>query len=46
MKSLAISAQYGLARYVANQAYYSLVGCDYEWELIPLALDQQVSAVV
>ena len=46
MKSLAISAQYGLARYVAHQAYYSLVGRDYEWELMPLALDQQVSAVV
>ena len=46
MKSLAISEKYGLARYVAHQAYYSLIGRDYEWELMPLALDQQVSAVV
>ena len=36
MKSLAISKEYGLARYVAHQAYYSLVGRDYEWELMPL----------
>ncbi len=46
MKSLAYSERHGLARYVAHQAYYSLVGRDYEWELMPLALDQKVSAVV
>jgi aryl-alcohol dehydrogenase-like predicted oxidoreductase len=46
MKSLAVSEKYGLARYVAHQAYYSLVGRDYEWELMPLALDQKVAAVV
>lgn len=46
MKSLAISEKYGLTRYVAHQAYYSLVGRDYEWELMPLALDQKVGAVV
>jgi aryl-alcohol dehydrogenase-like predicted oxidoreductase len=46
MKSLAISEQHGLARYVAHQAYYSLVGRDYEWELMPLALDQRVGTVV
>jgi aryl-alcohol dehydrogenase-like predicted oxidoreductase len=46
MKSLAVSERYGLARYVAHQAYYSLIGRDYEWELMPLALDQKVSAVV
>ena len=46
MKSLAISDRYGLARYVAHQAYYSLVGRDYEWELMPVGLDQKVSAVV
>ena len=37
MKSLAVSEKYGCARYVAHQAYYSLVGRDYEWELMPLA---------
>src|ERR1700732_2895800 len=46
MKSLAVSEKYGLARYVAHQAYYSLIGRDYEWELMPLALDQKVGAVV
>lgn len=46
MKSLAISEKYGLSRYVAHQAYYSLIGRDYEWELMPLALDQGVGAVV
>ncbi|MBC8065785.1 MAG: aldo/keto reductase [Chlorobia bacterium] len=46
MKSLAISEKYNLPRYVAHQAYYSLVGRDYEWELMPLAIDQGVGAVV
>jgi aryl-alcohol dehydrogenase-like predicted oxidoreductase len=46
MKSLAASDRHGWARYVAHQAYYSLVGRDYEWELMPLALDQRVGAVV
>jgi aryl-alcohol dehydrogenase-like predicted oxidoreductase len=46
MKSLAIADRYGYSRYVAHQAYYSLVGRDYEWELMPLALDQKVGAVV
>jgi aryl-alcohol dehydrogenase-like predicted oxidoreductase len=46
MKSLAISEKYGLQRYIAHQAYYSLVGREYEWELMPLALDQKVGTVV
>ena len=46
MKSLAVSDKYGLVRHVAHQAYYSLVGRDYEWELMPLGLDQGVGAVV
>jgi aryl-alcohol dehydrogenase-like predicted oxidoreductase len=46
MKSLAISEKYGLPRYVAHQAYYSLVGRDYEWELMPLGVSEGVSAVV
>ena len=45
MKSLAVSKEYGLARYVAHQAYYSLVGRDYEWELMPLAIDHGVGCV-
>ena len=46
MKSLAVSDRYGLPRYVAHQAYYSLIGRDYEHELMPLGLDQGVGAVV
>ena len=46
MKSLAAAERLGLQRYVAHQAYYSLVGRDYEWELMPLGLDQGVGALV
>ena len=46
MKSLAAADRHGRARYVAHQVYYSLVGRDYEWELMPLGLDQGVGAVV
>ncbi len=46
MKSLAISEKYGWARYVAHQAYYSLLGRDFEWELMPLGLDQRVATIV
>lgn len=46
MKSLAISERYGWARYVAHQAYYSLIGREYEWELMPLAIDQKVATMV
>ncbi len=45
-KSLAVSEKYGWSRYVAHQAYYSLIGREYEWELMPLGLDQKVGAVV
>lgn len=46
MKSLAAADRLGLPRYVANQTYYSLIGRDYEWELMPLGLDQGVGAIV
>lgn len=46
MKSLALADRHGWSRYVAHQAYYSLIGRDYEWELMPLAADQGVGAVV
>src|SRR5215471_16846603 len=45
MKSLAISDRYGWPPYVAHQAYYSLVAREYEWELMPLAIDQGVGTV-
>ena len=46
MKSLSAADRYGWARYVGHQVYYSLVGREYEWELMPLALDQGVGALV
>lgn len=46
MKSLAAADRHGWTRYVAHQAYYSLVGRDYEWELMPLGRDQGVGALV
>ncbi|WP_315834706.1 aldo/keto reductase [Bradyrhizobium prioriisuperbiae] len=46
MKSLAIADRHGYPRYVAHQVYYSLLGRDYEWELMPLGLDQNVGALV
>lgn len=46
MKSLSAADRHGYSRYVANQAYYSLIGRDYEWELMPLGLDQGIGAMV
>ncbi len=46
MKALNVADKYGFPRYVANQTYYSLVGRDYEWELMPLGVDQGIGAVV
>lgn len=46
MKSLAVADRYGWTRYVANQAYYSLIGRDYEWEQMPLGLDQGIGGVI
>ena len=45
-KSLAVSARYGCARYVGHQVYYSLVGRDYEWELMPQAPAGGIGALV
>jgi aryl-alcohol dehydrogenase-like predicted oxidoreductase len=46
MKSLAVAERYGYPRYVAHQVYYSLIGRDYEWELMPLGIDQKVGALI
>jgi aryl-alcohol dehydrogenase-like predicted oxidoreductase len=46
MKSLAVAERHGYPRHVAHQAYYSLIGRDYECELMPLGLDQGVGAIV
>jgi len=41
-----VSEKYGLARYVAHQAYLLADRRDYEWELMPLGQNQGVSAIV
>ena len=46
MKSLDASDRHGWARYVGHQVYYSLIGREYEWELMPLGLDQGVGALI
>jgi aryl-alcohol dehydrogenase-like predicted oxidoreductase len=46
MKSLAAAEKHGWSRYVANQVYYSLVGRDYEWDLMPFSKDQGLGALV
>ncbi|MDY7231965.1 aldo/keto reductase [Hyalangium rubrum] len=46
MKSLSLSEKYGLPRHVAHQVYYSLVNREFEWELMPLAIDQKVGTLV
>ncbi len=46
MKALATSEKYGLNRFVVYQGYYSLIGRDYEHELMPLAVDQGVGTMV
>jgi aryl-alcohol dehydrogenase-like predicted oxidoreductase len=46
MKSLSVADRYGYPRHVAHQAYYSLLNRDYEWELMPLGVDQGVGGVI
>lgn len=46
MKALSVSERYGWSRYVSHQVYYSLIGREYEWELMPLGVDQRVGAIV
>jgi aryl-alcohol dehydrogenase-like predicted oxidoreductase len=46
MKSLSISERYGWSKYIAHQAYYSLINRDFEWELMPLAIDQKIGTIV
>ncbi|PJD93442.1 MAG: aldo/keto reductase [Parachlamydia sp.] len=46
MKSLATSEKDRFARYVVYQGYYSLIGRDYEEELMPLGIDQGVCLMV
>lgn len=46
MKSLSVSERYGWQRHIAHQAHYSLAAREFEWELMPVGLDQGVGTVV
>ena len=46
MKSLSVSERYGWSKYIAHQAYYSLINRDFEWELMPLGIDQNIGTIV
>jgi len=46
MKSLSVSERYGWSKYIGHQAYYSLLDREFEWELMPLAIDQQIGTIV
>ncbi|MCD8243514.1 MAG: aldo/keto reductase, partial [Parabacteroides sp.] len=46
MKSLSVSEKYGWSQYIAQQVYYSLLNRDFEWELMPLGIDQHVGSII
>ncbi len=46
MKSLSVSERYGWSKYIAHQAYYSLIAREFEWELMPLGIDQNIGTIV
>jgi len=46
MKSLSVSERYGWSKYVAHQVYYSLINRDFEWELMPLGIDQKIGSII
>ncbi len=46
MKALAVSKAYGLSRYIAHQVSYSLIGREFEWELMPLAVEEGVGSLI
>ncbi|MBA4054480.1 MAG: aldo/keto reductase [Marivirga sp.] len=46
MKSLALSEKHNLEKFIVYQGYYSIIGRDYEWDLMPLAQDQGTGLMV
>ena len=46
MKSLSVSEKNHFEKYVLYQGYYSLIGRDYEQELMPLLKDQELGLMV
>jgi aryl-alcohol dehydrogenase-like predicted oxidoreductase len=46
MKMLALADRHSMPKPVTHQVYYTLTDRDFEWELMPLALDQNVGTLV
>lgn len=46
MKSLGVAEKYGWNKYIGHQVYYSLSNREYEWELMPLGIDQNVGSLI
>lgn len=46
MKSLSLAERYGWSKYIGHQVLYSLYDREFEWELMPLAIDQNVGTMV
>jgi aryl-alcohol dehydrogenase-like predicted oxidoreductase len=46
MKALGISERFGLPRFVSQQIHYTLQAREAEFELVPLAIDQECSILV
>ncbi|MGD7707145.1 aldo/keto reductase [Microlunatus sp. Y2014] len=46
MRSLSVADRHGWPRYVVHQVYYSLLGRDYERDLMPLGATEGVGAMV
>jgi aryl-alcohol dehydrogenase-like predicted oxidoreductase len=46
MKMLSLADRHSLPRPVTHQVYYALTDRDFEWELMPLGLDQDVGTLV
>jgi aryl-alcohol dehydrogenase-like predicted oxidoreductase len=46
MKSLSVSERYGWEKYISYQGYYSLLHREYEWELMPLCVDQKIGTMI
>jgi aryl-alcohol dehydrogenase-like predicted oxidoreductase len=46
MKMLALADRHSLPRPVTHQVYYTLTDREFEWELMPLGLDQNVGTMV
>jgi aryl-alcohol dehydrogenase-like predicted oxidoreductase len=46
MKMMSLAEKHSLPKPVTHQVYYSLTDRDFEWELMPLGLDQDIGTLV